>query len=476
MAEKAIRYNTAKPWQVIFYPLASGVGNLFLITMMYSSYVAAGGYGIAVATAGLVATYSRIFDAVTDPIIGFLTTRMPSKWGKCRVLLLSGFAIMALSCIAMFFWCVGTNLAVFTLCYMCYIIGYTIYGVGNQTAVAVLTNEPHQRPKLSRYGSIYTSVLSALQSLYLSNYLSPKWDGLKMGALQEICLATCIVGGLLLILVITAIWDKDRPEAFMNASSTPVKMRDVWNTLKNNRQLQMLIVAGASDKLAQQTSNNSFITTMVFGIIIGNFAFSGQLKMINLLVQIPLVFIVTGLAGKYGTRKANIGCTIASIIISLVTVAYLALIDPTQITVAWLPTVIFVILYSLIAAVKMATGATTSAMIPDCTDYEMYRTGRFMPGVVGAAYSFMDKMVSSVASTIAALGVSLVGYVNTTPQPGDPSTPAIFWMAMFLWLGMPILGWICTLVAMKWYNLDKEKMQEIQEHNAELRAAAQANK
>lgn len=44
-------------------------------------------------------------------------------------------------------------------------------------------------------------------------------------------------------------------------------------------------------------------------------------------------------------------------------------------------------------------------------------------------------------------------------------------MTMFLWMGLPILGWLCTLIAMKWYPLDKEKMAEVQEKNAAFRAA-----
>ena len=41
---------------------------------------------------------------------------------------------------------------------------------------------------------------------------------------------------------------------------------------------------------------------------------------------------------------------------------------------------------------------------------------------------------------------------------------------MFLAFGMPIIGWVCTLIAMKWYPLTKEKMIEVQQHNAALRS------
>lgn len=41
-------------------------------------------------------------------------------------------------------------------------------------------------------------------------------------------------------------------------------------------------------------------------------------------------------------------------------------------------------------------------------------------------------------------------------------------MTMVLMFGFPILGWICTLVAMRKYPLTKEKMVEVQEKMVEV--------
>jgi len=58
------------------------------------------------------------------------------------------------------------------------------------------------------------------------------------------------------------------------------------------------------------------------------------------------------------------------------------------------------------------------------------------------------------------------------PQPGDASTPKIFWVTMIIMFGFPILGWICTLIAMKFCKLDKAEMVEVQKRIAEKKAAA----
>ena len=94
-----------------------------------------------------------------------------------------------------------------------------------------------------------------------------------------------------------------------------------------------------------------------------------------------------------------------------------------------------------------------------------------MPALVNTVYSFIDKLISSLASTIVALSVAMIGYTEGMPQATDELTSGVFWVGTFLWLGVPIIGYVCTLVAMRWYKLDKKTMDEVQRKNAELRAA-----
>lgn len=42
-------------------------------------------------------------------------------------------------------------------------------------------------------------------------------------------------------------------------------------------------------------------------------------------------------------------------------------------------------------------------MTADCADYETYRSGKYVPGLMGTLFSFVDKIVSSFAPMIAGL-------------------------------------------------------------------------
>ena len=70
--------------------------------------------------------------------------------------------------------------------------------------------------------------------------------------------------------------------------------------------------------------------------------------------------------------------------------------------------------------------------------------------------------------------MAFLGYRNSVPQPGDASTPQLFWMTMFLFFMLPIIGWIITEIAMKKCDLSREKMAEVQERIAAKKQAMKA--
>ena len=55
------------------------------------------------------------------------------------------------------------------------------------------------------------------------------------------------------------------------------------------------------------------------------------------------------------------------------------------------------------------------------------------------------------------------------PQATDAYTQELFWVITGLFMWMPILGWICSLIAMKFYPLDERRMAEVQEKISEMK-------
>ncbi len=469
-------YFRAKSWQIVLFSLGQTAANMFMMLMMLSQYAAVGIYGIATVTVSLLLTGTRIFDAVTDPICGIITDHFSSRWGRFRPLLAAGYIIMAVAALLMYFVGKGEGIVgilLFTGLYMVYVIGYTITNVALKSAITVMTNDPKQRPLIGRFTSFFTLTLSTIHMILLSKVLVPRHGGINIGTIRDLTLMYVIGAGIFIALTILSLREHDTPANIKNiaAASRPT-LRDCWETVKGNRPLQMLIVAGATDKLAQQTASNASINIMFFGIIVGNYTFQGMLSLYAFLPNLIMIYLITTFARKLGSKKALTGFSWAGIIVCVLTLVFLLVIDPTKISVAAVPTILFLILYIARQGVIQANAALTNVMIADCADYEMYRTGKYMPGLTATVFSFIDKLFSSLSTTIVGVAVATIGYTETLPQIGDPSTAPLFWVCMLLMLGLPALGWLCSVIALKFYNLTPEKLEEVQKRNKELRAKA----
>ena len=469
----------AKDWQLILAPLSSSVPTIFVVLMTFASYAATGVYGVATVLAGTIISGTRIFDAITDPLIALICDRFVSKFGKCRTFMVVGWLVMCASVFAMFNLGLGGgegigSVLMFILIYMVYIIGYTIFGVGSNLVQPIMTEDPKQRASLGRWQAVYSTVVSSCFSIVLAKTLMPKHGG-KLGLPLFADLSTlviCVTGVMILgTIIVVTLAKVDVPETYEGKTKKPVSMKDIWDMIIHSRPLQMYIVAAASDKLALQTASQSAINVMIFGIILGNYGFSGTLTFINMFVTLALLlFVVARLAGKSGHKEANVLWTSIAIAAYAAMWIYLMMIDTRSMLDSSVLKTIFIILFCAMGASKMAVSAVSPPMRADIVDYELYRTGKYMPATVNAAYSFVDKLISSLASTVVALSVAAIGYTSGMPQVADTLTPGLFWVGTFLWLGMPMLGYVCTLIAMKFYKLDKETMAEVRKQNAEMRA------
>ena len=469
-----------KQWQLILAPASACIPTMFIILLTFASYVATGVYGVSTVLAGYIITGTRVFDAITDPLIGLWCDRFESKWGRARPLTIIGWAIMSVSVFAMFKLGLGAGLGklsvlIFILIYLVYILGYTIFNIGSGLVQPIMGKNLKDRAILARGQTVYTTVLSSTISMILAATLMPKHN-YKMGLplFADLCVMVILASAVLIAITYIAVTTSgtDVMASYKGMSKDPIKMKDALDLVLHNRDMQMYTIAAASDKLALQTASNSAITVMIFGIIIGNYKFNASLNLVNMFVTLALLFFfVSRLAGKSGLKKANILWTSTSIAMYALMWVFLLCVDTLQITVNPVLKVVFIVLYCAMGASKMATSCVSNPLRYDIIDYEFSRSGRYMPALVNTVYSFIDKLISSLASTIVALSVAMIGYTEGMPQATDELTSGVFWVGTFLWLGVPIIGYVCTLVAMRWYKLDKETMDEVQRKNAELRGA-----
>lgn len=475
-----VQYRKAKLWQIILiaFNAFNGMAVYFLIGL--ASYSASIGYGIATLIVGGLLTFTRIFDAVTDPLLAFLYDRVNTRFGKVRPLMILGWVIQTagLLCLFNFFSSKGHGIPVFLLFYMIYVIGYTIVNMTAQTLPALMTNDPKQRPTVGVWQTILNYLVPMALNIVVYTKIMPAMGG---GFNQEflnvvtwLCVAISFIG---VVLTCIGVSQYDKPENFKGIKNERLKIRDMLDVLKNNKPLQTYIASAASDKIAQQASAASIVSTMLNGILIGNMGLATTLSMIGMLPSILFAAYGARYAGKHGHKESIVTWTRNCILANIAIIAFFIIVRSTvgtqTIANMGVTMILFVILTFITNGFAMCVTTANTGFMADIIDYELDRSGKYIPAVVTGAYSLVDKIVSSFSAAIATGCVALIGYTATMPQPGDPATDSVFWMTLFLRYGLAILGWIVTLIAMRMCKLNKEEMVNVQKRIEDKKAVAQ---
>ena len=422
---------------------------------------------------------TRIFDAVTDSLLAFVYDRVNTRFGKIRVLLVVGYVIESLAVLAMFDFMSsrGFNWGMFTVLYVVYIIGYTMVNMTGQTIPALMTNDPKQRPQIGVWVTGMNYIVPMVISITLATVILPmaggEYNQAYLSAASRLVVAISGVGILLECIGVSAY---DRPEYFHGIGRHEhLRLRDMWDVLAHNRPLQSYIAAQASDKIAQVAGSQAIITTMLYGILIGNVGLATILSAIGMFPSIIFAIFGARYAGKHGSKKGIVNWTRVCIgAAAAMFIFFVAMRNNTHaIAVMFsLPMILYVVLTFALNGAKMCVTTCATAFMADVIDYEFDRSGRYVPAVVTGTYSLIDKIISSLGAVIATSCIALIGYTTTVPQPTDPMTSGVFWMTMGLSYGLPVLGWIVTLIAMRPCKLDKAEMVEVQKRIADKKAAA----
>lgn len=475
--QDGVAYRRSPLWRIALTQMSQGSSMVFYSLMTLMSYLANSGYGIVLASAGGILTVTRIFDGVIDPFLAIFMDRINTKHGKIRLLMLSGWIVRSIAALMLFVWFSGKGhgSVLFIGLYLLYIVGASVCDIAGNMALPLLTNDPEQRPLIGVWGTSYSYLLPTVLTIISTMIILPMFGNqYTVEMLSLLCKIYIAISFVLVVLCCIGVSAVDKPENFQSISASKdqelVSPKDMFNLIKGNRPFQMYIIAAVSDKLASQTVSQAIVTTMMFGILVGNIQYGTLISVIGMFPAIIFAIVGGKYAGKYGAKNAMVTWMEISIAIAVAGALFCTFIDMSKIPTSIGLTIGFFAFTLLLNGSKMCVTTSQTSMRSDIVDYELDRSGKYLSAVINATYNFVDQFISSLGSTIAALGAAAVGYVTVAPQPTDACTPAIKAMTLFLYYGMPILGYIIGLIAMKFYKLSKEEMVGVQKRIADKKA------
>lgn len=474
-------------WRIGGFALNNTATNLYLFFMMYVSYYLIGFVGVGTVLASSFSTIMRLWDGVTDPFVGMMVDKTNGKFGKNRPFIVVGNAILAISSFIMFNVThklpdnTMLRFIFFTIMSCIYYLGYTAQCVVTKSAQSAMTNDPKQRPLFAIFDSIYNSLLFTGLAVIIASMAAKHGGFYEASLYTEMWAMTAIASAVCTVIAVISIAPKDRPEFFGIGSSAKITLKDYADCIMHNRAIQMLIISASTDKLANQ-AKTSTVTICMFGVLAGNYALNGTISTILMVPNMIIIMLmIGGIATKFGQRKAMIWGSWAGIVICALQACLWLFGDPKTMQNAngglalSFFTIAHIGLTLLFSGANAMAGSLVIPMTADCADYEVYRTGKYVPGMMGTLFSFVDKLISSAAPMIAGLLFAMVGYADALPDVSAPYSTGLHYVTVFLAYGLIIVGLLCNVIAMRFYPLTKEKMEEIQAEINAIKAKAAQN-
>ena len=115
--------------------------------------------GVPVDTAGLVTTGVLVFDMITDPLVGYLSDKTQSRWGRRAPWMFIGALVMSFSSVGLFSVPVGSNTMIATIWVIVFFglatIGFTMVAIPYGASAGEITQNPQERSVMTGWRMVF---------------------------------------------------------------------------------------------------------------------------------------------------------------------------------------------------------------------------------------------------------------------------------------------------------------------------------
>ena len=431
--------------------LAYGMGDvgcnfswMFVSNFLMIFYTDVFGIGMsAVATLMLV---SRIWDAVNDPIIGTLTDKTHTRWGRFRPWLLFGAPATALVLMLTFWahpsWSQGAKIAYMSVTYCVLVLGYTCVNLPYGTLCGAMTQNIDERAKLNTSRSV-----SAMIAIGVLNVITvPLVSFFGQGNAQRGYLLVAVAYGLVFVACHLFCFSKTREVVCVPEHQKLPLTIQLRAALRNRPYL--LALAGQflfGFILYGRNADILYYFTYVEGsaTLFSYYSMAIIVPSIAGAACFPWVFSKTGNKGY----AASVFALFTGIFMAL-----LYLFSPNSSPVAF---------YGCSAlAWFFFSGFNTAiyAVIPDCVEYGEWKTGIRNDGFQYAFVSLANKMGMALGTALFALALDSAGYVAGAQQNAEVTA-----IMRHSFSTIPGVLWILTAVCLCFYKLHRRVYNQIVE-------------
>lgn len=401
-------------------------------------------FGISMSAVATLMLFSRFWDAINDPIIGGLSDKTHTRWGRYRPWLLFAAPLTALVLILTFWahpdWSQTHKIIYMAVTYCILVLGYTCVNIPYGTLCGAMTQNMTERAQINTSRSV-----SAMIAIGIINIITiPLIEWLGNGNARQGYLLIAILYGTIFAVC----------HIFCFAKTKEVVEVPVAQKIPLRLQLQAV------------AKNKPYLLALLGQVLFGFILYGRNADLLYyftyvendavLFTYYSMAIIIPSIIGaacfpKVFQLTSNKGWA-ASVFAFGTGITIIALFFFSPVT-SPIPFYLFAALSQF-----FFSGFNTAiyAIIPDCVEYGEWRTGIRNDGFQYAFISLGNKIGMALGTALLALSLGWAGYEANTTQ--DEAVVAIMRHSFST---IPGILWVVTALALFFYKLDKRSYNRI---------------
>jgi Na+/melibiose symporter-like transporter len=370
------------------WPLATaGLPLAVLVPAIYAEH-----HGLSLTALGAVFLLARVWDAVTDPLVGTLSDRTRTRLGRRKPWILAGVPIFAAGAILLFYPPVSPSAAGLTAILFLFYLGWTMIQIPYAAWTGELSGHYHERTRVQAF--LHVSTATAL----LAALILPTWlDQVRPGDAElKLAVMGALILGSLAVAVPLALRSFPEP-ALPAAGDAPVRFAEAFRLIAGDRLLLKVLASDFAVSLGQGIRASLIVFYVSF--VMGRPEWGAGLYLLQFAFGIVAGPVWLRIGRRLGKARAAVAGEVAQVAINLA----LLLVTPEG--------------FALLLALTVAQGLTQGsgnlmlrAIVADVADRQRLETGRQVTGLYFSVFSLANKGAMAVAVGIALPLVAALGF------------------------------------------------------------------
>ncbi len=355
---------------------------------------------LPVVAASAIIFIGKIWDAITDPMMGNISDKTKSRFGRRRIYFLIGIAPVFLSFISLFYsFGIGSvtgKIIYHAFAYMFFGTAFTIVMVPYNAILSEITSDYNERTSYTTIRMLVSAAASLVAAIVPSMLIkaiggSVNGPAQKNGYLVMAIMMAALFG---LCWLITFLGTKERQDL---VTPQTINLR-MWLSLFKNKSYRTFLGIFLSFQVAVDLMLALFIFYVDIVIL--------KYKSYELIIGVLLVFsmLLMVFQGWLAKKKGKAFPLFIGMPIWILSSLAFIFIDSTT------PVILVCVLAALIAVGSSSGNLSTWSMLTDIYDVDEIMTGERREGIYSGFTTFVRKFASGIAVLILGFGLKAFGF------------------------------------------------------------------